>query len=214
MGNKFKIDWIATLALIVSAIALATAIKSCSVSEKSHQLSLQQYQDSFLTILMGEYIKEKDVIKISPTNKNVVIQKAVANYPKEISDIEWPIESPDYYLYLTSPKYDIQQVVKTIVPPKKNYYQVVDGAKVPVVIEAYYTVNGNNMYDKSLYLLEYVAIVGDNKYDTPTIEIKGLVFGERLNPNIDTKKYINKIWEKGKALNKANSADAKSRAAD
>ena len=214
MREKNKIEWTSILALVISAIALATAIKSCTVSEKSHQLGLQQYQDSFLTIWTGEYIKDEDVIKITPTNKDVVIQRAIAKYPEEISDVEWPIEAPNYYLHITSPKYDIQQIVKSIAPLIKDHYQVVDGARVPVVIEAFYTVNGNNMYDKSLYLLDYLAFVGEEKFKNPTIEIKGLIFGERLNPNIDTKQYINKIWEDGKALNKANAADTKISAAD
>jgi hypothetical protein len=39
MSDKKQINWASILALIISAIALVTAVKSYTVTEKSHQLS-------------------------------------------------------------------------------------------------------------------------------------------------------------------------------
>jgi hypothetical protein len=117
-------------------------------------------------------------------------------------------------MYITSPKHEIKKIIKSPVPAKKGYTQVIRAARVPVIIESFFTINGNNMHDKSLYLLEFLSVIGDKEYESPTIEIKGLIFRERLDPSVDIKKYINQIWKESKALGTTNIADAKNRAAD
>ncbi len=103
---------------------------------------------------------------------------------------------------MTFPKYQIQEFIKREVPSKPEHFQVIDNASIPIVIESYYSYNGYNFYDKSLYILEYLATISDNPYTSPNIDINGLTFGERLDLSIDIKIFLNGIWNEADSFEK------------
>ncbi len=78
---------------------------------------------------------------------------------------------------------------------------MLDDSWIPVVIESYYTVNGGNFFEKSLYLLEYNAIIREEEWKDPYIKINGLLFNKRLDVKVEPRKFLNEIWA-NKALNK------------
>jgi len=178
----------------VSAIALASSIRSCSIAEEAQNLQERQFIRSSNTIWKSKLFEDEQIIKITPSNQDVVLQKAKAIYPDEISKQEWPIEAPDYKLYITVPSNSIIEQVEKRVKKKKGYYTILDDSRVPVIIESYYTINGENFFEKSLYVLEFMAIISDTPYKRPTVDIKGLVFVQRLNTSIESKTYLNKLW--------------------
>lgn len=185
------------LAVIVSMLALLTSVRSCVIADKTHQLNVQQYNDTFRTLWKGVYDKEREVFSITPTNDNVMIQRARVYYPDEISNTDWPIDPPDYLLHFTSPKFSIETVVENNIKAKKGFTKILDDSRIPVVIESHYTINGVGFYEKSLYLIEYMAIIFDDELKRPSVDIKGLVFGQRLDPEIAPRSYLNEMWGKG-----------------
>lgn len=191
--------WFSVLALIVSILSLVTAIRSCRISQESHSLNKQQYLDSFLTICTGEYLKEIEAIKISPTNKNVTIQNASAFYPDAISDAGWPIEPPNFYLYIILPKSNVERLFRSNIHAESKFMQFFPEINIPVILGIYYTLNGENRYDKSLYYLEFPSLLVGGELRDTCMGIKGLIFRERLNSKVNTKKYLNRLWEEIKA---------------
>ena len=189
-----KKDFFSAITIIVSIIAIIISIRSCQVANKSLELSQKQYSDKFKTIWKFEYLEQKQVFKIEPTNKDVILQKGIVFYPDTISKYDWEIRFPESYLHVTSPKSNIETFVSALVQPKKDHSIILDNGKIPVILETYYSLNGDNFHEVSLYMLQYMAQVDDNPYSLPTISILGLTFAERLDVNIDKKGFLEELW--------------------
>jgi len=139
-------DLISYVTLFLAFIAIIISFRSCYVAKQSLEITQKQYFDKFKTIWSFKYIKEKEVFEIEPTNKDVILQKGIVYYPDSISDADWPIRLPENYLYIVAPKYSISRFVKTIVKPEIGHSIILDNGKVPIVLESYYTLNGDNFH--------------------------------------------------------------------
>jgi len=181
----------------ISLLAIIISVRSCAISQKALDLSNQEYLDKFKNVWTGIYNDDNETIKIFPTNKNVVLQKATAYYPDIISDIEWPIRPPENLLHITSPKFQIREIISDSIKPKKGSFKVLDTSRIPIVIESNYTLNGDNLYDKSVYVIEFMAVIKDDG-SKPHIDVSGIVFSHQMEQSEnDIKKYINQFWESG-----------------
>lgn len=185
------------LAIGISLLAIIISIRSCSISQKVLDLSNQEYLDKFKNVWTGIYDEENETIKIIPTNKNVILQKATAYYPDVVSDVEWPIRPPENLLHITSPKFQIQEIIADSIKPQKGSFKVLDTSRVPIVIESNYTLNGDNLYDKSVYVIEFMAVIKDDG-SKPHIDISGIIFSHQMGQDEnDIKGYINQFWKRG-----------------
>ncbi|WP_344713241.1 hypothetical protein [Winogradskyella damuponensis] len=178
-------------------MALIISIRSCSISQNALNLSQQEYLDKFKNVWTGTYDKENETLKIIPTNKNVVLQKATAYYPDVISDSEWPIRPPENILHITVPTIQIRRMIKDKFPLKKGFAQVLDTSRIPIIIESNYTLNGDNLYDVSVYMIEFNAVINDEENDLPKVFISGLIFSHQIKEDIKIKDYINDFWKNG-----------------
>lgn len=197
MDNK----WVSISALVISLVALFSSIRSCSVAEDAFKLQAEQNDASKLTVWIGKYDEASKAISIVPSNSKVVLLRAKASYPDVISKQEWPIEAPEYKLHLTSPIVNIQKAVEDRVKKRKGYVVLLDDSRIPIVLEAYYTIDGESFMEKSLYSIEYEAIIREEEWKSPFVKINGLLFNQRLPVETDPKAYLNEIW-RPKALNK------------
>lgn len=195
--EKKKYNFTNYIPFIISLIALFVSFRSCDIAKKSHNLSIQQYQDKFMTVLKCNYLIDQKVFEISPTNEKITFQKAKAFYPDSVSTAEWLIDPPEYYLHITAPLYSIQEIINKHIPKEQGSWKVLQEASIPIIIESYYTLDGYNMFDKSLYTLEFISIVNDDKFRLPSIKVKGLIFSEKIDVNTNTKDFLNIIWENG-----------------
>lgn len=193
--KKLKNTEIITIGL--SVLALIISIRSCSISQNALNLSQQEYLDKFKNVWTGTYDKENETLKIIPTNKNVVLQKATAYYPDVVSDSEWPIRPPENILHITVPTIQIRRMIKDKFPLKKGFAQVLDTSLIPIIIESNYTLNGDNLYDVSVYMIEFNAVINDDENDLPKVFISGLIFSHQIKEDIKIKDYINDFWKNG-----------------
>lgn len=193
--KKLKNTEIITIGL--SVLALIISIRSCSISQNALNLSQQEYLDKFKNVWTGTYDKENETLKIIPTNKNVVLQKATAYYPDVVSDSEWPIRPPENILHITVPTIQIRRMIKDKFPLKKGFAQVLDTSRIPIIIESNYTLNGDNLYDVSVYMIEFNAVINDDENDLPKVFISGLIFSHQIKEDIKIKDYINDFWKNG-----------------
>ena len=193
--KKLKKNEIITI--VLSILALIISIRSCSISQNALNLSKQEYLDKFKNVWTATYDKENETLKIIPTNKNVVLQKATAYYPDMISDSEWSIRPPKNILHITVPKTQIRRMIKAKFPLKKGFAQVLDNSRIPIIIESNYTLNGDNLYDISVYMLEFNPVINDSENDLPKVFISGLIFSHQIKEDINIKDYINDFLKNG-----------------
>ncbi|WP_459873757.1 hypothetical protein [Endothiovibrio diazotrophicus] len=194
-GVKLDNKWVSISALVISFVALFSSIRSCSIAENAFQLQAEKNEASKRTAWVGKYDEASKTISIKPSNPKVVLLRAKAFYPDVISKQEWPIEAPEYKLHLTSPVVNIQKAVDDRVKKRKGYVILLDDSRIPIVIEAYYTIDGELFMEKSLYSIEYQAIIRDEEWKPPYVKINALLFNQRLPAETDSKAYINAIWQ-------------------
>ena len=188
MENKY-ISW---GAFAVSIFALFSSIKSCSVSQEALRIQQEQYISQSQTIWKATINEKKDEIAITPSNEKVSLLRAKIHYPTEISDIDWPIEPPEYRFYLTSPFHNLKGMIEKKVPKKKDQLALYN-SRIPVIIESYYTIDGDNYYEKALYSLEYSAYISDKEWESPSISVNGLLFANRLSREIEPRQYLDNL---------------------
>ncbi|UII81074.1 hypothetical protein [Flagellimonas sp. CMM7] len=188
-----KIKGMELITIGLSLIAITISVRSCSISRKALEISQQEYLDKFKNVWTGVYDKDNETIKIIPTNKNVILQKATAYYPDIISDDNWPIRPPENLLHISSPKFQIREIIADSILPETGKFKVLDTSRIPIIIESNYTLNGDNLYDTSVYMIEFMGLIKDDG-SKPHVDISGIVFSHQIKENTDLKKYINNLW--------------------
>lgn len=191
-----KKDIVTICTLIIAIFAIVISIRSCQISNQVLKLTEQEYSDKFQTIWTFRYLPEKEVFQIEPSNKNVNLQNGIAYYPDSISNTEWPIRLPENFLYMTSPKLNIGLQVKNKITAIDSSFLFLDNGSVPILLESYYTINGENFYDISLYMLRFTAVIYDNPYRNPEIKLIGLTYSSRFDEKLDKKQFLNEFWSK------------------
>ncbi len=184
---------ISLITVAISILALFISIYSSYIANKSYKLSAKKYNNEFMTILKSVKINENLTIQIGPTNEKVQLQRVVAHYPDAISENQWTIESPDYLLYISSPIESIKMIINKCISKEKNKTIILPNVTIPTIIETYYTIDGNNMFVKSMYNIELLVQVSDVRL-FPSITVKGLIFSYRMANEEDTKQHLNEIW--------------------
>ena len=188
MEDKY-VTW---AALAVSICALGSSMESCSVSREALKIQHEQYISQSKTIWEATINEENNAVAITPSNKKVSLLRAKIHYPTEISDTDWPIEPPEYRFYLTTPFYNLKEMLEAKIPKEKHHVALYISS-IPVIIESYYTINGESHYEKALYSLEYSAYISDKEWEQPSITVKGLLFVKRLSQEIKPREYLDNL---------------------
>ena len=199
--NK-KIDRISTVVgVIIALVALGVSVRSCQYAKSALDLQAQQVYEANLTNYIGVFSKEESTLSIRATNPSVTLQRMRVYFPTVISEEIWDVEQPEFKLYLTVPIFEIQRLIKAKIPRLEGRIQVADNNSLPIVLESQYLVSGETRAEKSLYVIEYEAIVWEKPGREPSIDIKGISFIQRLPWETAPMSYLNKIWEAGGAEN-------------
>lgn len=191
-----EFTWGQFLTLIIATLALIVSIKSCSVSLKAAQLSERDFSENRLITLKAEVDDSKEVFKISPTEGHLTFLKGRVFYPKQFDNTEWPIDAPEYKLYVTVLKHKLTDLINKAYPPDPKNIIILDDASIPLVIESQYIAKGISYFDKSLYRVEYMAVISGEKYQRPQITLKGLLFLGHLPPSQDQNELLSHLWDK------------------
>ena len=184
--------YISFATVFIALIALIVSMKSCQQSEQALQLQTKEHINAITTVWKSEVQKEKDLIKIIPTNDKITLQKAIVHFPDKISNNHWPVESPDYMLHLIYYKSTIQQFIESRIPKKKGSVAILDSS-IPIIIDSQYIVNGQLYSDRALYALEINAIVWSEEYKAPSITYNGISFIRRLDETEYPKILLNNL---------------------
>jgi hypothetical protein len=184
------------LTLTVSAIALAVAVRSCIVSERSASLAEYEVSAQRLITLTADTDNDKDILKIKPTDDNLMLLRASVHYPQVFDPREWPIDPPDHSLYVTVAKNHLRESLGKAFPPDPKYHQLIPDAAVPVIINSEYIAKGVKHFDRSLYWINYRALISGDKFRLPEITFKGLLFQGHLAPSENAAELLSRIWKR------------------
>ncbi len=181
------------LTAIVAVLALMVSIKSCVVSQNTARLAEREFYEQRLITLKADLDSEKETFKIFPTDSTLVFLKGRVYYPKELDSVEWPIDSPDYKLHIIVLQNKLQRLIGELYKYDPIYIIVLDDMSVPLVIESEYIAKGISYFDRSLYRIEYMAVIGSES-KPPDITFKGLLFLGHLDPSQNKDELLSKLW--------------------
>lgn|GEM_PF-4552105 len=183
---------IAGTAVMLSVIALGSAVKSCSVSERALAVAEAEYSDARALVLLGRAVGDR--IDLRPIDDSFVIQTVQFKFPKEFGGSSRPAVPPDFQINVPS---EIN-VLKRIIAER---YSVESGmalaslqSGVPVLVETRAIAKGKSILDKSLYVLIYnFVLVGDQPGN---VEVKLLAFQleDRLSDDRNGEAELELAW--------------------
>lgn len=166
--------------IVISVIAIIVSIRSCQISQEALDIQSQQAYAVNLTNYVGVYSDDNKTLSIKTTNPNVTLQSMKVYYPSEVSDMAWDVEQPSFLLHLTSPIFKIKRKVEQEIEQQEGIVKILDGGRIPIIIESNYLSNGSGFFEKSLYSLDFEGIIWEESGRSPDIKIKGITFINRL----------------------------------
>lgn len=182
-------------ALIVALIALGTSVKSCRQADRTQALAEEEFVSKRLVILRGIIEKDSDMMKLSPLDANIAIQRAEVIFPPQADAASRIISAPEYAVSLLGLRNSLQQTLEKLIPKEKDQAKVGVNQGVPIVINTNYVTQGSSFTDRSLYYIEFDYVVNDKPYELPAVSFNGLIFAGRLSSTDDPKKLLKEQWD-------------------
>lgn len=187
-------DLISALAVIISAIALVSSVRSCQVSEQALQMTRLEYQGSRSLVLHGEVQRDNTSVKLSPQDQSFLLQQVHFRFPAALGGSKRPLLAPDFQLHLPAEIAQLKKEITKRFPSKKDIVTVGLEARIPFLVEAFATVKGGNIKDRSIYTLNFRFEVPAEPDKEPEITLVGISFSERLTGDQDSERELEKIW--------------------
>lgn len=182
---------------LAAVLAVFISIKSCQVSNDALALASNEHIQDRTLILTANFSENNDGITLKPTNAEITLLKGVVTFPPEIYAEAIPISSSGELWRMPVIISSLQNYVLKKVP-RANGVIKIQSSQIPVIVESYYAAKGDTYTDKSLYFLGYDSFVYEDKYKSPPIHFRELVFALRetneknvISPD-DLDKIINK----------------------
>ncbi|MGD9808528.1 MAG: hypothetical protein AB7E76_13970 [Deferribacterales bacterium] len=91
--------------------------------------------------------------------------------------------------------FQIKHLIANELKPSSGFINYAPEIEIPIIIESYYSFNGLNQYDKSLYVLDMDAVISDNR-TKPKVTVNGIKFIEKLPLQTSIQTYLDDLWTK------------------
>ena len=180
------------LAALLSILALILSVYSVVQSRAAQELAERQFQSERLLVLSG-IIQDQSLI-LQPTDGGFRLQQGYCHFPNSL-DASREFISPDCKLSLLLAESRLQDLFAKLIKPEKNQIQYMPYGVVPVVIDAQYVAKNQVYHDRGFYTVSYSATQSDERFERPTIKIRGLLFVCRLPLEIDAQSFVETRWE-------------------
>ena len=188
----------AVMAAVLSAIALATSVRSCSVSERALDLAASEFQSSRALVLKGELTPEQNAFKLSPLDQAFLLQQVRFRFPKDIGSSNRPSLPPDFRMPISSELFALEKFVASRVKPESGTIKVKLEARVPFLIDSVAAVKGVLVSDLSLYAFTFGFTVFEDPNQMPQIRPLGIFFVRRLDRDEGGEKELESAWQASK----------------
>ena len=130
-----------------------------------------------------------------PFDANHKLQRIIVYLPNRISNAEIFVDPPEYQFVLTEIEDSLKQILnKTSRTYTNDNYLNIPSVLVPIIVKSNYIVGGENLWDTSLYNLEFTyqfnSIVESESY----LDFKNLMFIGKWPNEENYGKTLNKYW--------------------
>lgn len=186
---------IASVAVLLSIIAVASSIKSCNVSERALDLAKADYTANRSLIVTGSLNKSGETIRLIPLDPAFVLQSVRFKFPKALGGSEKSALPPEFLMHLSSEFSGLQDFIAKQVPIKPGYVKLSLEARVPFLIESVAVAKGALITDRSLYAFVFGFSVYESPVDRPEIRPLGISFVQRLAPEQDSQAALESAWK-------------------
>lgn len=184
---------------IIALIALLVAARGCYQAERSLELAEQEFASQRLAVWQGSLSESGNDLIISAISDNSELQTAVVYFPPQIESFERIVGPPDFMFSLVNAKFQLSQIMDEKIPREPDKIILVPHGIVPIVLRSVYIAQGEVYEDAALYYLQFESIVVDNEFQSPTINIKGMLFGQRIdasNTDADIRSFLQTEWDR------------------
>jgi hypothetical protein len=187
--------------LFISLIALATSLASYRTSISSSKLEQRKYDAERAVVLVAEKVKDElpkaEMFRFHALQSNQHITHLQITVPSEFGSGSWPAQPPDQKLSLARIDYKVAQYFKKDAAVETGYAAVVE-ARIPVVLDAEYSVDGETMDRRGVYALSTEMVVTDKEDDDPTVNFQDFGFMYSADMNEDPQKIVDAVWQEAK----------------
>lgn len=184
---------IALGALILSFVAIFVSFRSCSIADKSLEISKAEFNSQRALVLGGTTTADETAIELKPSDSSISLLEAHARFPDKFGKGEWQISPPDHLLHVLMLRTSLQQILEQKVRPTRGNVAVSNNGNVPLVITSQYTAKGESFEDKSLYRIPFSFVLG-KKVTPAKITFNGLIFMSHLPQESNPAETVNSIW--------------------
>jgi hypothetical protein len=187
--------------LVISLIALATSWASYRTSISSSKLEQRKYDAERAIVLVAEKMKDElpkdELFRFHALQPNQHITHLQITVPSEFGSRSWGAQPPDQLLSLTPIDDQVAQYFKKDAAVETGYAAVVE-ARIPVVLDAEYSVDGETVDRRGVYTLSTEMVVTDKEYDTPRVNFLDFGFMYSADINEDPQKIVDAVWQEAK----------------
>lgn len=194
-SNLSATDLIASLAAIVSLVALAVSVRSCEISQNAHNLSVLEYNNSRALILKGAVQENNLEIRVSPLDPEFLLQEVHYQFPSEFGTGRKVASPPNFMLNLNNELAHYRYLLKQRYEGRVQGRIIGEDARMPFLIETYSSVKGESFRSTALYTLNFNFEVFADSTQEPIIRLTGITFGSRIARDENPKALLEKDWK-------------------
>lgn len=195
ISNLSTSDLIASLAVIISIIALCVSVRSCQISQNTLAVYVLEYNNSRALILKGVVQVNETDIQVSPLDSAFLLQEVHYQFPSEFGTGRKYAIAPTYILKLSNEIAHFKGVLKNRYNNKVQGKIIGENARMPFIIETYSSIKGESFRSNSLYTLNFKFEVPSNSNQEPTITLTGITFGSRIARGDDPVAVLESEWK-------------------
>ena len=195
IANLSTAEIIASLAAIISVIALAVLIRSCSISQHTFEVSVLEYNNSRALILKGVVQESQTSIQISPLDPAFLLQEVHYQFPSEFGTGRKYAIAPTYILHLSDEIANFKKLLKKRYRDQAQGRTIGENARMPFLIETYSSVKGESFRSKYLYTLNFKFEVLGNSNQELAITLTGITFGSQIARGDDPTAALEIEWK-------------------
>ena len=178
----------AFFAVLLALPAFILSWLSYSTSQTAIELAKEDFDASRSLVLVGEVIRERDVLRISPQLAEMRLQSATCLFPPTLQLQDRNPFDSSFEIPLSPLKEALAAYAASLPKPDPESALVAPGRLLPFIVEAHYLAKGRLMFGRYLCNVTFSFVIrGDDKL--PKVQIDGLVFvgsiADAKSPSLD-----------------------------
>ncbi|WP_159095101.1 hypothetical protein [Stenotrophomonas sp. ZAC14A_NAIMI4_1] len=184
---------IAAIAVVLSVVALASSVKSCSVSESALELANADYMDARALVLLGRV--DDDRIALRPSDDSFVIQRVRYKFPSDFGGGFRSAVAPDFQVNVPSGLNVLKGIIAKSHSVDPGMALVSLESSLPVLVETRAIAKGRPILDRSLYALVYEFVLEPDGPEGVKVKLLAFHLADRLSGGDSGEVQLEAAWK-------------------